>query len=369
MSELKSSDWREVSVNGKSLEMEIRPADAQYQIGHRYGSPDSPGHIVLLTRGEITFYCRPVNPRGTARSPTGRAAIADWREYGKSTGSEVTVRESDGTIVYQADLQMSSPFVALSDDGAYLAIAPYNGTTRVIDIDTETLVTLHKNRLDSRQKPLFIGDKPELHFGRNRDDEPIYAIDLDDNIIWRGDEFSQHDLVESLSLEAGIDWEESCRQLYSSYKNGDDDLKQRVTETLADASLAKIDSIPTLQTISDEMRELYDLAETEDHRRAAAIPLANAYYRLAREYKRAHRTEDCLQALEQSINYATEALPWYDAKKQIANCYRFKTRFHKQRGEHTEAINAIEKLFEFDSKYDAVLTRDADENLHQELLG
>lgn len=368
MSELDSSEWRELSVDGENLELEVRPSDAQYQIGHRYGSPDNLGHIVLLTDGEITFHSRPINPRGTARSPTGLAAIADWREYGKSTGSEVTVRESDGTIVYQTDLDMSSPFVALSNNGNYLAISPYNGTTRVVDINTEYLITLHKNRLDSRQKPLFIGDSPELHFGRNQGNEPIYAIDLDDNVIWRGDEFSQYDFIEALSLETGIDWAESCQQLHSAYQDGNGDIKQRVAETLADASLAKIGSISTLQIISDELQELYKIADTDDHRRAAAIPLANAYYRLAREYKQSHQTKDCLQALEQSITYATEALSWYDGKKQLANCYRFKARFYKQRGEHSKAISAVKNLFELDSEYDVSLTRDADEKLRQELL-
>jgi hypothetical protein len=368
MSELDSSEWQELPVEGENLGLEVRPSNAQYQIGHRYGSPSNSGHVVLLTKGKITFHTRPINPRGTARSPTGRAAIADWREYGKSTGSEVTVREPDGTIVYQVDLDMSSPFVALSNDGNYLAIAPYNGTTRVVDLETKNLIILHKNRLDSRQKPLFVGDNPELQFSRNQSDEPIYTIDLDDNIIWRGNEFSQYDFVEALSLEAGINWVESCQQLYSAYQNGNDDLKQGVAETVADANLAKIDSISTLKTISSEMREIYEIAATEDHRRAAAIPLADTYYRLAREYKQGNRTEDCLQALDQSITYANEALPWYNAKKQLANCYRFKTRFYKKRGENKKAIKAIKNLFELDSQYEVSLTRDADENLRQELL-
>ncbi|MDL0123492.1 hypothetical protein [Halobacterium salinarum] len=366
MSELASSTWEEVVIGGEPINMQLRPASGQYQIAGKYGSKDSPGYVALLTCGEVTYSGRPVNPRSTARAPNGRAAIADWREYGESTGSEITVREADGTIVYNTEIDQGAPFVALSDDGTYLAIAPYDGTTRVIDITTEKLVLLHENRIDERQKPIFVGDSPELHLARNKGDTPEYAISLDDSLIWKSDDFDTHDFIEALSLEAGIDWEDTLQQLFEIYQE-DEDMMEAVADKLNEASLANIDSIETLETIIDELEPLYDVTSDDSHKRATAIVLADAQYRLSRMHRRERNKEQTLAALETSIGYATEGLPWYDAKQILADCYRFRARIHKQRGRRQEALTDINRVFDLDSEYDVRLKREADENLREEL--
>lgn len=367
MSEFDSSTWEELRVDGDTLGMECRPAEGPYQIAHRYGSPTNPGHVVLLDDGAVSYHKQPVNPRSTSCASTGRAVVADWREYGKPTGSEVSVYDVDGSVVYETDVDASSPFVALSNDGKYLAIAPYNGTTRVVNIETDELVTLHTNLLDERQKPLFVGVEPELHLGRNSGDEPAYGITLDNTVIWKSDEFAKHSFVEALSLEAGIDWDESCRRLAEEYQDGDRDVKRRVTETVAESSLATIDNEQTLTTIRRGLQRLYDLVETDDHRRAVAIPLSDTHYRLARAYKRDRITDDCLQEIEMAIQYATEGLPWYDAKKQLAKAHRFRARLHKQRGDHAKAAEDINRVFELEAEYDVKLATDGDRNLQEEL--
>jgi hypothetical protein len=366
MSELASSTWEEVVVDGQPIEMEIRPESGQYQVGQRYGSEDNRGYVALLTDGKVTYYNRPVNPRSTARSPSGHAAIADWRAYGESTGSEITVRKEDGTVVYQTELDQSSPYVALSDDGTYLAIAPYDRTTRVVDITTGNLVVFHSNRLDERQKPLFLNEPPELHLAQNEGDTPEYGISLEDELIWESDEFGTHDFIEALSLEAGIDWEETLQRLFRVYQE-EKDLRRRVIETLADASLANVDSSTTLRTIIDELERLYNVMADEDHKRAAVVILADAHYRLARNHKQNYQKEQVLEAIGTSIDYAVEGLPWYDAKQILADCYRFRARFHKQRGNRQEAFTDIKKVFDLESEYDIQIVREADKNLKKEL--
>lgn len=366
MSELASSTWEEVVVDGQPIKMQLRPESGHYQVAQKYGSKDVRGYVVLLTDGEVTHYDRPVNPRSTARAPSGDAAIADWRAYGESTGSEITVRKEDGTVVYQTEIDQSSPYVALSDEGTYLAIAPYDGTTRVVDITTGNLVVLHNNRLDERQKPLFMNEPPELHLAQNEGDTPEYAISLDDRLIWESDNFGTQDFIRALSLEAGIDWQETLQRLFQLYQE-EEGMRKRVTETLADTSLANIDSTSTLQTIIDELEPLYNVMTNEDHKRAAAIVLADAQYRLARAHKRDRQKEQTLASLETSIEYATEGLPWYDAKQILADCYRFRARFHKQRGNRQEALTDIKRVFYLESEYNIQIVREADKTLRKEL--
>lgn len=366
MSELAPSSWEEVMIDGQPIKMELRPEAGHYQVAQRYGSKSDRGYIALLTDGEVTYYDRPVNPRSTGRAPSGYAVIADWRAYGESTGSEITVRKEGGTIVYQTEINQSAPFVALSDDGTYLAIAPYDGTTRVVDITTGNLVVLHNNRLDDRQKPIFMNDPPELHLAQNEGDTPEYAISLEDQLIWESPNFGTHDFIKALSLEAGIDWQETLQRLFQIYQD-EKEMRGRVTTTLADASLANIDSITTLQTIIDGLEPLYHIITNEDPKRAAAILLADAHYRLARAYKRDRQKDQTLAALETSIEYAREGLPWYDAKQTLADCYRFRARIHKQRGRRQEALSDINRVFQLDSEYDIQIVRKADENLQKEL--
>ncbi|QLD89108.1 hypothetical protein HWV07_08725 [Natronomonas salina] len=369
MSEFDTSSREPVALNGTTVELELRPANGTFQIGHCYGSPEDPGHVALLRDGKPIFHNRPINPRSTSITDNGRAVVADWREYGESTGSKVSVYDPDGTVVWQKEYDASSPFVAISAGGEYIAVSPYNGETRVIAVDTEQLITLHSNKLDNREKPVFVGDNPELHLGRNTGDKPAYGITLDDEIVWRSEEFDKHSFIGSLELEAGIEWAETADRLIESYESGDQDMQQRIIETILDTSLANLKSESELEPPHNALRRLYDCVKGDDHKRAVAIPLSDAKYRMARAYKRHKPTQDCLDALGQAITLAEEGLPWYDAKKQLAKCYRFRARLHKQRGNYAAAVDDIERVFNLENEYDVQLATDADRNLRQELVG
>lgn len=368
MSELDNKCWIELPIEDESLQFSSRPAGAKYQIAHRYGTPENNGHTVLLTDGDPTFHERLVNPRSTARSEEGTAAVADWREYGVSTGSEVIVRNESGDLLSRIELNESSPFVSLSADGSYLAVSPYSGKTRVIELDTEELVMLHSNILDDRQKPRFIGSEPKLQFSQNNDNEPAYAISLTDTVVWQSDKFQQHDFIKSLSLEKGVDWHETCTQLREAYDNSTVDIQQRVVNKLTQASLANIKSADTLEMIRDNVQQMYYAMDSDNHQKAASILLGDANYRLARAKKRDRPTNECLDAVEEALSYGYEALPWYDAKTLVVKSYRFKTRMYKQRGDIGLAIDNVEQMFEFSEKYDVRLVTDADQRLRSELL-
>lgn len=363
---VESESWETISYSEGSIDCMLRPEEGQYQIGNRYGK-DSDGYVFLLTDRKVTHELRIKNPRSTDRSPYGRAVIADWREFGVSTGSEVLVLESDGSTIFSEEFDGSSPFVAISDDGQYIAVCPFDGKTRIIEVDTGRLVTLHENVLDERQKPRFVGDEPELYLGQNASETAAYSISLSGEIRWQSDGFSKDHFIEAIELTADSDWPDVIDEFITLYKEGDNSRRRRINDTLVEGSLATITNVNRLEKIIDALEEYYAITEGDDDRRAVSIRLADAYYRVAKQLKREGGNSEFYENLQIAIDYAQEGLPWYGAKKHLAKAYRLKSRVHKQRNEYEAAYEAIEGIFELEEEYGVQLSTEADEKLREQL--
>lgn len=369
MKEYPAEGWEEIPDGNETVGCAVRPDEGEAQIASRYGSSGSKGYIFLLDDGEVKCKCRPINPRSTDCSPTGRAVFADWRKYGSSTGSEVTVLESDGSNAYTTELNASSPLVAISEGGQYIAICPYNGQTRVVEIENGNLVTLHNNLVDDRQKPVFRGKQPVLYLGQSKSDKPSYAISLADEIVWKDDEFSDLHLVTSIELDADSHWPEILSEFEDLYLQGDKRLQEGINETLSESSLATIDNENRLREIVTALENYYSVTETDDEKRAAAIPLADAYYRLAKSVRRESSSEKFWKNIESAIEYGQVGLPWYQAKQHLAKSYRLEARTHERRNDLESATTSIEQIFKLEEEYNVQLATDADRRFRDRLIG
>jgi hypothetical protein len=335
------TSWVEVTYAGATYDVKIEARAGTYAVGLRWGvstDDDEPG-IVALFDGDTVNYSKGVaEPRSVSVSSSGQVVVADWIEYGASTGSRVAILDTTGEIRYADELDHGAVLVDISDDGAHIAVSTYESAVRVYKIETGELVGLHRCSVVARPVVEFVTENSATHIfvRETASGDRLYSITLDGTVVDESEAVKVRRYVGSFDPDGAADWVEAAEELRTAYVDaGSDEL---------------------------QLKLWYQACHTPDHSRAIAIRLADAYYRYAKAAKTSVGGAAFWDRVETAQNYAEEGLPWYEAKTQLAKSHRIQSRTHERRNEPREATQHLERIRYLEEEYDVALLNKTDKD-------
>ncbi|WP_136591505.1 hypothetical protein [Salinigranum halophilum] len=357
--------WKMLTLDGERVQLEaVDSASNTYTAAFRHGAKSELGHVVLLKDGDICVHLRPKEPRSISVSNNGFLVVADWIEYGKTTGADVTVYDSRGEEVYERHFESSSPLVDISSDGAYIVVCPYNQRAYIERVTDESTVSIHQYEMADRLNPRFVGtdSEPQIELSQSKFGDPLYRIDIHGNIVWHSDEFSEQQYYQTISFDETVPWRETIQKCASTYSaTSDDKLKNIIANKIGEARLVDV-SQTGLEEIVEVLEEYRGVFSSKPaHRKLLSQTLGNAYYRLAKYRKKGGTgSDEFWDALAHAGREYTNVLPWYEGKIGLAKVLRYQAKQYRKEQRPTEAFDCYKQIAALERQYDVELQSKAD---------
>jgi hypothetical protein len=363
-----SPEWVTVEVGDESRQGKLLGEKAEWSV-FCIPESDQSEDIVLFNRDEEVIKKETFGaPNSGDITADGTAVVADWREYGERTQTDIHVMNLTSGVHRSFELDQSSPLVSVSPGGNYIAMSGWDGIVRIYDTKTFTPRAQHSVLFGERLVPAFITDN-RLQLSYPDQVETLeYTIDVEGRVQNASDLVDTLRYVESFELDSESDWTTVVPELTDLYRdNSNDYLCDRIANIIGEGSLSHISGEERLKLIIAVTEDSYNVFEDE-HTKLVAQILADAHYRLAKTQRDTSGIDSFKQEIQLAESYATEVLPWYAGKQLLAKIYRRRARVHKQRNERSKAREEIDKLFALEEEYDVSLATDADRRLKQELI-
>ncbi|CAJ52209.1 hypothetical protein [Haloquadratum walsbyi] len=308
-------------------------------------------------------------PRDVDIAADGTTVIADWVEYGAQTEAEIHVlNPSDGSH-HITTVELSSPLVANSHCGDYLAVTGYNQVVRIYRSDPISLIGTHTALFGGRLVPQFerANDLITLASGQPDEANLRYQIDKAGSVVNKVDDIEKIQYANSFELDKDSDWKSDISELTKLYQTTTDEAaKNIIANIVGDASLSYLTDESTIETIITNVVTAHDIFKN-DHQKLSAKILSDAYYRLGKVRHKQGYYSDAHKQWKTAKEYATVVLPWYDGKDMLAKVHRKQARAYKRQNEYKEARSHIEQIFELEDEYNVQLASDSDERLYDSL--
>jgi len=364
---MSSLEWVAIEHAGESRRGKVLGEGDEWTLACIPDSEQSKDAVLFITGETIAREEAFDVPNSGDISINGTAVIADWREYGEQTQSDIHIIDQINETHESFEIDESSPLVSISPSGNCIAVSSWDETVRLYDVDTLSLQAKHSVLFGSRLVPAFVSDTRLQLSCPDQTGDLEYVIDTEGVVQHRSEFVETLRYAESFELDHTSDWSTAVPELVDLYRDSSSDhLRNRIANIIGEGSLAHISDASRLESIIVVVENGYEVFEDEYVKLAAQI-LADAHYRLAK----ARRDTDGIEAFEQQMqhagNYATEVLPWYAGKQLLAKIHRRKARVFKQRNQRAKARKEINQLFELENEYGVLLTRDADKRLRDEL--
>jgi len=365
------SYWNTIRIAGEDVQLMIHPASSgEFEVGAQYGNSDEDGYLALLNDEELCWHSRVSDPRSVGVSDAGAIVVADWIEYGKSTGADISVIDKTQSGVYKAHLEGSSPMVDISPDGDLIAVCPYNEPARIIDIRTDEELLRHEYDVADRLIPRWVrvDGETQLEFRQKSGADSLYRINLDGSITWTGDSFESHQYYQIVTLDETVQWNEVLEKFAQEYAQSDDaELKDIIANTIGDARLVDANPKKLFEVIDALTAVRATFANNDAHEKLVAQTLGEAYYRLAANLRGGVSIdEEFWQLIEQSAAAYQTALPWYEGKRGLAKTLRLQANQYAKQNRISEALCCYEQIESLESQYDVDLLSTGDENRLEE---
>lgn len=299
-----------------------------------YGRSHDTDDRFFLFEGDEIRVTEPLENVGTlggqaAVSNNGVAAVIDNLDQEELSG-KLYVFDSSGEQLLGHLLNANVEACTVSEDGKYAAAATLNPdcSTYIFDVEKGEQVLKHENLDGNKTDIEFRSDDDGLHLYlfENRDEDPLYAIDLEGEVVWKSEELQR---------------QERLQQLMESSRT--DDLEEAL----------------------DLLEEAYELAEEENEQKNVARKLADTHWSLAQNTE--YDTDKWWQHLNQAKAYYTEILPWYDGKQGVAKVSRKQGKYHLDQGNEETALELFRSIAKLEEEYDVQLLTEADERRLKEL--
>ncbi len=363
--------WKPVRLGGQKVEMVVLPSNSgEFEVASRYGSSDEDGYVALLQGDTVCWYQRPSDPRSVDVSDAGYTIVADWIEYGESTGANISVWDKSQSHIYEDHLDVSAPTVAISADGDLIIICPYGEPARILDIQRNIEVVRHEYDIADRLVPnwITVDGEPHVEFRQKTGEDPLYRIDTNDNIIWHSDSFESLQYYRIVTLDHTIPWTDVIGDFAADYADSDDsELKNTIANTIGNARL--VDSNRNkLEEIVSALRSVQGtFTEHEAHEKLVSQVLGEAYYRLAHGLRSGVSVDDQFwQLINQSaVEYRT-VLPWYEGKQGLSKALRLQANQYAKQKRRGEALCCYEQIEALETRFDVNLLSTGDKNRLEE---
>jgi hypothetical protein len=363
-----SSTWRTITHQGQERNVRELTAEGDWCIAVA-PQPDAPKDSVLILRGDSVIRTAEFGaPNAASVTANGVAVIADWIEFGAKTDSEIHVTALPDGESRSMTIPHSAPLVVITPDGSSIGISSYDGTVDIYETESLSLRSRHSVLFGDRLVPWTRSTHNQRIFLREKNDDKLeYSIDLAGNVQSMSEAVEHIRYVESFDIDQTSDWDIAIPELVTQYQEADSDyIKNRIANTVGDASLAHIDEKNRLASIIDVLEDALTAFEGPHEKLAAAI-LSDAHYRFGKQCDTEGNNAAFVEHLDTAEIHAKTVLPWYDGKDLLAKIYRRRARFYKKRGDRRQARQNIERIFELEKEYDVSLATDADERLRTEL--
>jgi hypothetical protein len=363
--------WKAVRLGREKVELMFHPSSSGgFEVGSRYGSKDGDGYLALVREDDICWYQRPSDPRSVGVSDDGDVVVADWIEYGESTGATISVIDRDQSHIFEEHMDVSSPTVDISPNGDLVVLCPYGESARILDIRSDTEVVRHEYDIADRLIPSWItvdGDL-QVEFRQKTDEDPLYRIDLSGNVTWSSDSFESQQYYEVVTLDESISWTDVITDFASDYADSDDaNLKNTIANTIGDARLVDANRSTLQEVISALTGVRSTFTDNEAHEKLISQVLGEAYYRLASDLRSGVSVDDEFwQLIEQSAAEYRTTLPWYEGKHGLSKALRLQANQYAKQNRSGEAQSCYEQIESLESRFNVNLLSTGDKNRLEE---
>lgn len=362
-------EWRTIEYDGESSRGRVLSTAGEWLLVV-IPAPDEPRDTLVYLRDDRIVSTETYGaPSAGDVTPDGIAVIADWREFGQKTNTDIHLIDITGEEHQQFTVEHSSPLVAITSDGAALAVSSFDGMIRIYDAADFSARAHHSVLFGDRLVPSTnMGDTNRICLQSHDDAPPLkYSIDLSGEVQSTTDEVELIRYVESFELDHTTEWEDIIPELLERYDEAAVEYtKNQIANVIGNGSLAHISNSDRLDSIINAL-EAAHRRFNDEHRKLASKVLSDAHYRLGKaRYQQGDATE-FFTHLTAAESYAEEVLPWYDGKKLLAKIHRRKARIYENRGEIEEAKSNVNRIFELEQEYDVSLASKADERLRDGL--
>jgi hypothetical protein len=361
---MRSEEWLSITHGRDAIHCPvIRSPNGKYGVASQYAKKGETGDFFLLNGDSVIYHREVDDPRSTDVANDGTTACVDWIEYGEPTGCILTVRSQDESVRFRYETDESAGLTAIDPAGKYVALSTYDGKTRVFDIETGELETLNHNKFADRECPEFKkkGNTLELRFAQSSDSKPLYAIELDGDVLWTDEQLSRREYFETISLDRRSNWGTAIEELAQSYEEADEGIQEIIVETIYEARLVDINSADRLQQIATILAAHIDDFEEGYHQQCVSCKLAETAYRRAKKlYSADGATAEFWNALMRAERHYRNVFPLYDAKDGFAKVRRQQGRVYKKNGDWDAAKTAFEEIRTLENWADVKLFSDAD---------
>lgn len=301
-----------------SLHTVFSPSEEYFAL-FRDGSP-----VFLFTREELRFV-KEIDRANTAQvADDGTVAIVDWVSR-DGVGGKLHVFDSEGGTVMTESFDANLDPLALTPSGEYVAVSTYNPdcSTYIFDTASGEQLVSHENLEGNKSELAFEMDDDGwvLSLFDSKDEDPLYGIDLDGEVVRRSESFKRMQRKDELL-------------------SGEHDLDP--------------------DDLIDELEDLYAELD-DDEKKPVARELANMHWDCARSIKTEEgMTDACWSHLNGAYGYYSETLPWSDGKNGVAKVRRLQGKQYLKEEKEDMALQCFEEIAELEEEFDVQLLTDAD---------
>lgn len=361
------SSWKSIRLGGEEVQLMVHPSSSgEFEVGSRFDSSDQEGYLALIKEDDVCWYQRPSQPRSVGVSDAGDVVIADWIEYGESTGATISIFDRDQSRVYEEHLDVSAPIVDISSDGELVVVCPYGEPARILDLQRNTEIVRHEYDIADRLIPHWVtvdGDH-QVEFRQKSGEDPLYRIGLDGNIAWSSDSFESQQYYQVVTLDDSVPWTDVIEDFAADYANSDDaELKHSIANTIGDARLVDANRSTLREVISALKGVRSTFADNEAHEKLVSQVLGEAYHRLANDLRSGVSIDDQFwQLIEQSAAEYRIVLPWYEGKQGLSKALRLQANQYAKQNRTGEARCCYEQIESLESRFNVSLLSTGDKN-------
>jgi hypothetical protein len=359
--------WETIEIGGESLGVNVEGSPcASHKVGHRPSIEGADGIVMLLDGGSPIWHHRLSEPLSAGVSRKGRVVAADWIKCGESTEARITAYNQDGRILYDEQRDISSPLVDISTNGSKIAVCTYNEMCRVFDLAWNEIVMLYEYILEDRLVPSWQAVEGTLRIGfrQNSNSEKLCEIDLQENIVWKGESLRELLYYDTLSLDYSTPRSEIVVKITEDHSQSNNPgLKNTMAESVGETRLVDANERVLREVISGLSECKTAFSENDAHVKLAAKKVGEAQYRLARKIRSGQRASSGYwKLLEKGAAEYNHVLPWYDAKVGLGKTLRQQANQLASEGRRSEALDATERIEMLHTYFDVQLWSTDHEN-------
>lgn len=189
--ELKNQQWIQYDENDYDCRTVTSP-DGRWMAAFGLARGIHRQRLFIFNSGELCSTVVLAHPKFCDVANNGTVIVAD-RGDSATLGGQTLVFDRDGNELISTDHDSNVNLVSISETGQYAATVTLSPDcqTYIFDINQREIRAVHDNREGNKRRVHFhsADDSIRLFLSNESKSEPLYAIDLDGDIVWKSDRY------------------------------------------------------------------------------------------------------------------------------------------------------------------------------------